>query len=50
MPIVFLKALHGKIASKLLVIRDGLAATRSRYVRDYVESLGNEMILERLPD
>lgn len=45
----FLKALHAQIGTKLLVIWDGLPAHRSRYVRDFVDSLGNEIVLERLP-
>lgn len=45
----FLKALHDQIGTKLLVIWDGLPAHRSRYVRDFVESRGNDIVLERLP-
>ena len=45
----FLKALRAQIGPKLLVAWDGLPAHRSRYVRDYVELLDNEIVLERLP-
>jgi hypothetical protein len=41
--------LKPQIRGKLLVIWDGLPAHRSRLVRDYVESLGNHIVLERLP-
>lgn len=45
----FLKALHKQIGRKMLVIRDGLAAHRSRMVREYVEGLDGAIQLERLP-
>jgi transposase len=45
----FLKALRAQIKTKLLIIWDGLPAHRSRFVRDYVESLDNHIVLERLP-
>jgi hypothetical protein len=38
-----------QIRGKLLVIRDGLPAHRSRVVKDYVESLDGHLVLERLP-
>jgi transposase len=45
----FLKALHQQIRRKLLVIWDGLAAHKSRLVRDFVDSLDGAIQLERLP-
>lgn len=45
----FLKALHQQIQRKLLVIWDGLAAHKSRLVRDFVDSLDGAIQLERLP-
>jgi hypothetical protein len=45
----FLKALTQQIHGKLLIIWDGLPAHRSRLVRAYVESLGDRIVLERLP-
>jgi transposase len=45
----YLRALKSQIHGKLLVIWDGLPAHRSRVVRDYVESLGDHIVLERLP-
>jgi transposase len=45
----FLKALRTQIKGKLLIIWDGLPAHRSRLVREYVDSLGGGIVLERLP-
>lgn len=45
----FLKALKSTIGRKLLVIWDGLPAHRSRLVRDYIESIDGDIVLERLP-
>jgi transposase len=45
----FLQTLKRQIKGKLLVIWDGLPAHRSRLVRRYVESLGDQIVLERLP-
>jgi transposase len=45
----FLKALTQQIDGKLLIVWDGLPAHRSRLVRAYVESLGDRIVLERLP-
>jgi transposase len=45
----FLKALRTQIKGKLLIIWDGLPAHRSRLVRDYVDSLEGDIVLERLP-
>ncbi len=45
----FLKALQAQINRKLLIIWDGLPAHRSRLVRDYVDSLDDHIVLERLP-
>lgn len=47
--IAFLDALKRQIGQRLLVVWDGLAAHRSRRVRDYVDSLGGDIQLERLP-
>jgi len=45
----YLQALARQIKGKLLIIWDGLPAHRSRLVRAYVESLGDRIVLERLP-
>lgn len=47
--IEFLDALKRQIGKSLLVVWDGLAAHRSRKVRDYVDSLDGAIQLERLP-
>ena len=47
--VMFLQALTQQIRGKLLIVWDGLPAHRSRYVRNYVESLGGRLVLERLP-
>lgn len=47
--VMFLQALTQQIRGKLLIIWDGLPAHRSRYVRRYVDSLGDRLVLERLP-
>ena len=47
--IEFLKALLQQIKDRPLVPWDGLPTHRSRLVRDYVESLTNRLVLERLP-
>jgi transposase len=45
----FLKALVKHIGGKLLVIWDGLPAHRSRVVKQYVEALDGQIVLEHLP-
>lgn len=45
----YLQALAQQIKGKLMVIWDGLPAHRSRLVRAFVESLGDRIVLERLP-
>ena len=45
----FLDALRRQIGRRLLIVWDGLAAHRSRRVRDHVESLNGAVQLERLP-
>jgi transposase len=45
----YLQALGRQIKGKLLIIWDGLPAHRSRLVREFVESLGDRIVLERLP-
>lgn len=45
----FLKALVKQIGRKLLIIRDGLKAHRSRLVRDYVDGLDGMIELAFLP-
>lgn len=45
----FLAHLHAHIKRKLLVVWDGLAAHRSRLVRQYVDGLKGAIQLERLP-
>lgn len=47
--IEFLKALHKTIGRNLLIVRDGLAAQRSRLVCAFVESTRGVIQLERLP-
>ncbi len=47
--IEYLQALARQIKGKLLIIWDGLPAHRSRLVRAHVESLGDRIVLERLP-
>ncbi len=47
--VAFLKALRQQIRRKLLVIWDGLAAHKSRLVRDFVARLDGAIQLERLP-
>lgn len=47
--VIFLKALRRHLPGKLLIIWDGLAAHRSRLVRDYAESTGEALQLEFLP-
>lgn len=41
--------MRAQIKGKLLIIWDGLPAHRSRLVRDYVDSLDGDIVLERLP-
>jgi transposase len=45
----FLKHLSRHVPGKLLIIWDGLAAHRSRIVREYVEEQDGRITLERLP-
>ena len=45
----FLNALRTTIGKKLLIIRDGLQAHRSKLVRAHVEAQGGRIVLERLP-
>jgi transposase len=45
----YLQALACQIKGKLLIIWDGLPAHRSRLVRQFVESLGDRIVPERLP-
>jgi transposase len=45
----FLEHLQRHIPSKLLVIGDGLPVHRSRWVREFVASLGGHIHLEYLP-
>lgn len=45
----YLQALARQIKGKLLIIWDGLPAHRSRLVREFVDSLGERIVLERLP-
>jgi transposase len=47
--VAYLQALAQQIKGKLMVIWDGLPAHRSRRVRAFVESLGDRIVLERLP-
>lgn len=47
--VAFLQALIRQIDGPILIIWDGLPAHRSKLVRDYVESLGGQIVLERLP-
>jgi len=45
----FLKALKAHLKQPLLVIWDGLKAHRSRLVRDYLDSLGGHIQINRIP-
>ena len=45
----FLKALRRQIRRKILIIWDGLPVHKSRFVRDYVDSLNGAMQLEVMP-
>ena len=45
----FLKALQATIGKKLLIIRDGLQAHRSKLVRAHAEAQRGRIVLERLP-
>lgn len=45
----FLRRLLRQIRGKLLVIWDGLAAHRSRHVRDFLTTVGDRLCLARLP-
>lgn len=45
----FLEALDRQIDGPLLIIWDGLPAHRSNLVRDHIESLDGQIVLERLP-
>lgn len=45
----FLDALRRQIGRRLLIVWDGLAAHRSRRVRDHVDGLNGAIQLERLP-
>ena len=47
--IEFLKALHGHIGRKLLIIWDGLAVHKSRMVRNYLAATGGDIQMEFLP-
>ena len=47
--IEFLDALKRQIGQRLLIVWDGLAAHRSRRVRQHVENLGGAIQLERMP-
>ncbi len=47
--VAFLQALTRQIDGPILIIWDGLPAHRSKLVREYVESLDGQIVLERLP-
>jgi transposase len=47
--IIFLHHLQRVVRGPLLIVWDGLAAHRSKLVRDYVDTLEGRIVLERLP-
>jgi len=48
-PVVFLRHLLQRIPGRLLIVWDGLAAHRSKLVKEYVAGLEGRIHLERLP-
>lgn len=47
--VVFLQHLLRGLPGKLLIIWDGLPAHRSRFVKEYLVTLGDRVLVERLP-
>ncbi len=47
--VVFLQHLQRNLPGKLLIVWDGLPAHRSRFVRDYLDTLDGRIVCCRLP-
>ena len=47
--IVFLRHLLRCIEGKLILVWDGLPAHRSKLVKEYLETVGDRVLVERLP-